>query len=394
VALTGCVFGLLFSSYSTLDYAQHLDRGLHDLHCSFIPGATATSQAESCRAAMYSPFGALARETLWGGIPVSLFALGAFVFLGAFAIYLLMARWRAPARAVQFMGVVGVTPLLVSIAMFFIALIQVGALCKTCVGIYMSSTLVAIGSVMGVLTLRSAKAATAPEPRPAISPLLPLAWLAAMGLFTLLPAVVYAAAAPDQRPYLTKCGQLDKADDSKVDLLHFTSAHPVQPALIFEDPLCATCKAFHERLVHEGILARLDTKVALFPLDDSCNWMIDRALHPGACLVAKAVLCGKERSQEVLEWAYDKQEELLAAGKQGEAPLRSIIQGRWGQNMLTCIDARETNNQLNKHLHFAADNGVPVSTPQLYLGKQRICDEDTDIGLRYTLRQLAPEVLP
>jgi len=36
---------------------------------------------------------------------------------------------------------------------------------------------------------------------------------------------------------------------------------------------------------------------------------------------------------------------------------------------------------------------VPVSTPQVFLTKQRLCDEDTDIGLRYTLDQLAPEVL-
>jgi hypothetical protein len=29
----------------------------------------------------------------------------------------------------------------------------------------------------------------------------------------------------------------------------------------------------------------------------------------------------------------------------------------------------------------------------MYLGKQRVCDEDTDIGLRFTLARLAPEVL-
>jgi hypothetical protein len=29
----------------------------------------------------------------------------------------------------------------------------------------------------------------------------------------------------------------------------------------------------------------------------------------------------------------------------------------------------------------------------MYLGKRRVCDEDTDLGLRFTLSQLAPEVL-
>jgi hypothetical protein len=30
----------------------------------------------------------------------------------------------------------------------------------------------------------------------------------------------------------------------------------------------------------------------------------------------------------------------------------------------------------------------------MYLGDRKVCDEDTDLGLRYTLTQLAPEVVP
>jgi hypothetical protein len=29
----------------------------------------------------------------------------------------------------------------------------------------------------------------------------------------------------------------------------------------------------------------------------------------------------------------------------------------------------------------------------MYLGNKRFCDEDTDIGLRFTLAQVAPEVV-
>ena len=57
------------------------------------------------------------------------------------------------------------------------------------------------------------------------------------------------------------------------------------------------------------------------------------------------------------------------------------------------VDDRQTGVTLNQHLHFASENNVPVSTPQMYLGKQRVCDEDTDIGLRFALSELAPEVL-
>jgi hypothetical protein len=53
----------------------------------------------------------------------------------------------------------------------------------------------------------------------------------------------------------------------------------------------------------------------------------------------------------------------------------------------------QTKARLNRHLQLAVDNSIPVSTPQMYLGNQRVCDEDTDIGLRFTLGKLAPEVL-
>src|SRR3954464_4163092 len=102
LGLTGSLVGLVFASYSTVDYANHLDRRLHDVHCSFIPGLAATAKAEACRVAMYSPYSALLKERYWGGIPISLFALGAFAFFTAFAIYLLVYGSRAPKLAWQF----------------------------------------------------------------------------------------------------------------------------------------------------------------------------------------------------------------------------------------------------------------------------------------------------
>jgi protein-disulfide isomerase len=218
-------------------------------------------------------------------------------------------------------------------------------------------------------------------------------WLFVLGAITILPAGVYAASAPDHRPYLTQCGELKKPEDAQAALMKFRGPRATQPTLMFEDPLCPTCKAFHDRLKAEKVLERLDITLVLFPLDSECNWMLDQALHPGACTVAKAILCGQQQAFGVLEWAFDQQEQLAAAGKAGEPALRSAISRRWGATMLQCIDSRETKARLNKHLHFAADNGVPVSTPQVYLGKRRLCDEDTDIGLRYTLKELAPEVL-
>lgn len=394
IALVGSGLGLSFAASSTLDYAAHLDRRLHDLHCSFVPGAGVTDAAEACRTAMYSPYAAFFRDKYWGGIPISLFALGAFTFFAGFALYLLLAGGHAPRKAVGFFAVVGVTPVLVSATMAIISATQLGSFCKTCVGIYISSFLLAIGALLGALGLRRGASLAPDDGRPQGSWLVPLAFLPALGAVTLVPAAVYASSVPDHRPYLDKCGVLKKEPVATDALLRMAGRRPVKSALFFEDPLCPTCKAFHGRLAAEGVLERLDVQLALFPLDNECNWMLSSAMHPGACVVSKAVICGKERARQVLEWAYDEQGSLARAGKAGAPALRAVIEKRWGADMLVCIDSSETKLTLNKHLHFATENAIAVSTPQVFLGKQRICDEDTDMGLSFTLKQLAPEVVP
>jgi hypothetical protein len=271
--------------------------------------------------------------------------------------------------------------------MLTISLTQLGQLCKTCVGIYISSFLLAFGAVTAWLANRG------PSSGPVGGWALVPVWLVALGATTLAPAVVYAASVPDQRPYITQCGEIKQPKMSGDSPVKIHGSRALQPTMLFEDPLCPTCKAFHDRLVTENIIEKLDIELVMFPLDSECNWMVPDPLHPGACIVAKAVLCGQGNSRQVLEWAYDEQEYLTRAGKAGENVLRAAIKQRWGESMLRCVDDKKTNLRLNNHLHFASENNIPVSTPQMYLGKRRICDEDTDLGLRFTLAQLAPEVL-
>jgi hypothetical protein len=331
------------------------------------------------------------RDSLWGGIPISLFALGAFAFFAGFSIYLMLAGQKASRANVVMFAAVSVTPLLVSIVMFTISVTKLGTLCKTCVGTYVASALLAAGGLMALQTLKPSMDGTK---RPEGQPMIAMLWLVILGIVTLAPTLVYAASVPDQRPYLGKCGELKKPEPPAGALVKFRGARAIQPALLFEDPLCPTCKALHERLVGEGVLERLDVTLSLFPLDSSCNWMLaDQSLHPGACLVARAVLCAKGQERQMLEWAFAEQTALSAAGKSGEAALKARIAQRWGQTLVDCTDSRDAKATLNKHLHFAAENNVPVSTPQVFLGKRRLCDEDTDLGLRFTLKQLAPEVL-
>lgn len=445
LALLASILGFSFALSSTLDYTRHLDRQVHDIHCSFIPGLGAdAAQDSACRAAMYSPYSALFKDRYWGGVPISLFAVGAFGFFAAFALYLLLARDRAPRRAHQFLFLAGITPLAVSALMFVISLTKLGSFCKTCVGMYTASALLAIAGIAAlVYDLRRGRAAlaefrspsktilaapskaalatgpadlgTAPtlpegevpavetskEPEPTFVPprtggfLLIPAWLLALAIFSIVPAALYTSAMPSYATYVTGCGKLEKTTEPNNALLRITPAGARQPATMFVDPLCPTCKAFHQRLVAEGIFDKLDTTLVLFPLDNECNWMLDRALHPGACVVSKAVICADHKALNVLDWSYENQEALLAAAKdkdRGIAEVRKMIRDKW-PGLDTCIDSKETKLRLERTLRFIVGNQLPVSTPQLFLGDTRVCDEDSDIGLSYTLSKLAPDLV-
>jgi uncharacterized membrane protein len=400
VAVVAAAFGLVFAGYSTYDYAQQLDRQVHAVHCSFIPGAPVPVDADNaCKTALFSPYSALFRATWWGGVPVSLFAFGAFTFFVGFGLYLAMGARGTRAHA--FYAAAALTPLAASLVMFFISAVHLHVFCKLCVGIYVMSAVLAAAAILGWrASVREARA-PAPAATPTRAPPSPegwgrvVLWLAALGLAAVAPAVAYVGALPDYRARIDKCGTLAVVGEAHNGLLKLATAHPTRPVLLFEDPLCPTCKVFHERMVDEGIFDRLDVTMAMFPLDTECNWMLDRPLHPGACVVAKAVICGgNDRARAILEWAFDNQEDLRTLGKEGGAALGAKIAERWGPEIAACIGRTQTNVRLNQQLHFAAYNHIPVSTPQMFLGDRRICDEDTDLGLRYTLAQLAPEVLP
>ena len=41
-----------------------------------------------------------------------------------------------------------------------------------------------------------------------------------------------------------------------------------------------------------------------------------------------------------------------------------------------------------RSLRWAVANALPVMTPQLFVNGTRLCDEDTDLGLEYTLTRM------
>src|ERR1700722_708023 len=150
VALIASVLGLVFAAYSTYDYAEQLDRQVHAVHCSFIPGAPVSTDADNpCKTALFSPYSAIYRATYWGGVPISLFGLGAFAFFVGFAVYLQAGGPRLSRLAYPTFVAMTLGPLAASAVMFTISLTRLHALCKLCVGIYLSSIVLAVAAILG-----------------------------------------------------------------------------------------------------------------------------------------------------------------------------------------------------------------------------------------------------
>lgn len=432
--LIGSVVGFVFAAFSTYDFVQHLDRQVHELHCSFIPGAGSELGESGCQVAMMSEYSSIFRTKVWGGIPISLPAMAVFGFIACFAIDLLLSRRQTDPRATGFLALATGLPAAMSLLMLIISLTQLGTTCKLCVGIYLASAICLLGAIMlwrravqlhatgSVPAVRSRRAAKPKAEEPGDRPDEP-AWTsgapatprvmedeeparepleqsvrsatvsygflaAAFGVgvaFVVVPVLAYLSWAPDHSRFVGTCEALPKPDDTygvMVPVEHGTTGGV--PAIEILDPLCPACSAFEKRLAGSGFASRLDRKAVLFPLDSTCNWMVTEATHPGACTVSEAVLCAKDRAPEVLAWAFAEQERIMAATKADPMAAARIVKERFPE-LATCVGSAEAKSRVNKSLRWAVANNIRVLTPQLFVDGVKLCDEDVDLGLEYTL---------
>ncbi|MBL8953282.1 MAG: hypothetical protein JNK82_21060 [Myxococcaceae bacterium] len=385
-ALLGCVF----AAVSTSDFMQHLDRQVHAIHCSFIPGAGKEIGESGCKAVMMSPYSSFLRESVWGGVPVSLWALATFAFLFARAAGLAWKSSRPSNAETKFLLVGTLLPVLMSVIYLFLSVSKVGQTCKVCVGIYVSSAAV---------FLAAALAHRGNESQPEAVPFSRyLGWFAQGVAFVAVLTGAYLMFAPgaDKKKALSGCGALVSAEDPAGVMV--TLHEGGEPAIEVLDPLCPSCKAFDTRLAASSFREKLSLKAVLFPLDPACNWMVTEALHPGACAMSEALLCaagldGSNGSKndafarEVLRWAFKQQDALRELAAKDEGAMRARIESQFPK-VKGCLGSSQVKSKLTKSLRWAVANAIPVLTPQLFVGNARMCDEDTDLGLEYTLAKM------
>lgn len=408
--VVAAVAGLFFASFSTFDFAQHLDRQVHGLHCSFIPGFTGTeATGTGCHLTLMSPYSSVMRSSFWGGVPIALPAMSVFAFLAFWALYLIVTRRETDQRATAFLVAGTALPLLASLVMAAISFITLGAACKLCIGIYLSS-LVAFPTALiawraatkrGPAFGARAPAATGAAdtmPASAYDPsrdhgadplsLGALAAAAALGVaFVLVPVGVYVATMPDYSRYVGTCGTLAHPDDPGGLMVTMSQNPGGKNAVEVLDPLCPSCAAFEARLEASGLDERLSRKIVLFPLDSTCNWMVDEPVHPGACTVSEAILCSGTAAPQVIAWAFEEGEHIREATRTDPTAAARLVRARFPE-LGGCLGTPAVRAKLNRSLRWAVSNRLPVLTPQLYVGGRKLCDEDTDLGMDFALSHM------
>jgi len=377
-ALVGVVFGAV-SSY---DFIAHLDRQVHAITCSIVPGLAAPDAAgtSGCHAVLMSPYSSVLRDYTWGGIPIALPAFGVFAFLLFRAVDLIL-RKQISRRETGFTVAAALVPVATSMVYAFISMTRIGTFCKVCVGIYVASLGVLVTAIAAhVLTPTSTD-----EPgKGSLFGLWGFYFVEGVALVA-LPILFYLACKPSYPDSLLQTSGLRHPDDKYGVMLNLGSGKT--PAVEVMDPLCPACKAFAERLAASDLGADLDTKLVLFPLDKECNWMVGESLHPGACAVSEALLCAGPSTREVLAWAFDHQAELRALGAAGQPAVYARIK-RDFPGLAGCVGGPLVRARINRSLRWIVANSLPVLTPQLFVRNQKIPDEDTDLGLDYVLARV------
>ena len=375
--VVSAIFGVIFSMVSSSDFIEHLDRQVHSIHCSFIPGAKAEVGDNGCRTVMMSPYSSVLRTSMWGGIPIALLSVAVFAYLVMRALSLALAR-RVTKNDALFLVVATGLPLLMSVIFGTIAINELDAVCKMCVGVYVASTLAFAFAVAGWF-----KSTTSDEPMPFG---LYARWFAEGCLYVGILVFFYVVFAPTAPKAIDGCGTLVQKEDPAGIFIQMSKGSGI-PALAVLDPLCPACKGFDERIRAGGIDQRVAMNTVLFPLDSTCNWMVKESLHPGACAVSEAMLCDKDGALDVLDWAFTNQERLRTTAKTDEPAVRAEIEKTFPK-VKGCLGTAKIKNQVNKSLRFAVANALPLLTPQLFIGDRRVCDEDTDLGLEFTVDQM------
>jgi len=133
--------GFVFSAVSAYDFITHLDRQVHPITCSAMPGLGQPDESgeSGCFAAMMSPYSSVFRAQTWGGVPIALPAMSVFAYLVFMAFEILHRRVSDQRSEMAYAVAAAGLPVAASVFYFLVSVLHVGAVCTNCIGIYIAS---------------------------------------------------------------------------------------------------------------------------------------------------------------------------------------------------------------------------------------------------------------
>ena len=303
IVLVLALLALIVSLYLTyLHYRVHTDAS--------FSSSCALSEDVNCETVALSPYSVFLR------LPVSLWGTAAFLLeIIAAAIALADSRRGRPARGWGILICSSVAGIVVSAALFTIAHTIIHSLCPFCVSIYILC--IAIAATIGVDAVRRRRSIAsmfATDLRGLAGP--PLALLA------LPPLLVAAGLAAYPRLYDT--GACPGRTDVSLCSEPSTYGNPRARVRIteysdYECPFCAMTHFALRRAVEtypeDVVLVHVQ-----FPLDRSCNDLLDKPFHSSACSAARAAVCAQRQGR-----FWEMNDHLFTHQKQiGEVPFDEI----------------------------------------------------------------------
>jgi len=141
-------------------------------------------------------------------------------------------------------------------------------------------------------------------------------------------------------------------------------ADPAMGAVLYSDYECPFCANAHLEL-KSALAARPDIRVVKrhFPLDQSCNAAVKRAIHPDACRLARAAICAEAQGR------LEEMDDLLYANQQAKRPVEALAAqiGLDPARFQACLGAAETEQRLQADIADALQAKVKA-TPTYFVG--------------------------
>ncbi len=292
---------------------------------------------------------ATSRYSVALGLPVSVWGAIGDGLMAVLAAWGLRRRRPHPGWPSGLLFFTAAAALLVSIALALVSKLAIGAWCLLCIASWLTSLALSLAAwwtcrragvtaALGVDLL-----ALASHPRSTLA-------VALGGL-----ALLTAGAAVYPRYW-------DRPPPSPEQA---AASAPPGVVVSYSDYLCPFCATSHGQL-SQLLALRPDVKLdrRQFPLDSTCNPAVKRTVHPGACELARAGICGAEQGR-----AEEMDDALF--GNQASRQPREALAARAGldaKRFQACLASPETERKLAADIASALRDGVRA-TPTYVVGR-------------------------